>query len=353
MTAAKDQGGIDVVSAVRRHATATPHRVALTWLTGFTDPLDITYGELDDTAAAVAAALRARVGVGDRVLVVRPPGLDFVTVFLGCLYAECVPIPVYPLLDNDDNVATVRRVLADSGAAVAWAGDETIADVVGRTLDVSTLWAVSADRHRPDGTLAANRLAFLQYTSGSTGHPRGVMVGHGNLTANLAAIRTAFRHDADSVVLSWLPAYHDMGLIGNILHPLHTGCHAYLASPLDFLRQPLRWPTAIARYHVTTSGAPNFAYDLVVRAAADGSPELDLSTWRTAYCGAEPVSHLTLRRFADLLAPHGFRREAFVPCHGLAEATLLVTSADVGEGLTVRPGPVVSCGTPRDCRVAR
>ncbi|OLF14718.1 non-ribosomal peptide synthetase [Actinophytocola xanthii] len=348
---------VDLVAAVLRHAASDPDRVALTWLDGLAEPGEsVTYGALDDLAATVAGTLLANARPGDRVLLVQPPGLGFVTAFLGCLYAGCVPVPVYPLVDTEDNVAIVRRVLADSGAVLAWTADQGAADHLARILPVPVHWKTGADRYRPDRGARPDQLAFLQYTSGSTADPRGVMVTHGSLAANLTAIAAAFGHDADTVVLSWLPAYHDMGLIGNILHPLHTGFPAYLASPLDFISRPLNWPTAVARFGVTTSGGPNFAYDLIVRAAGrDGVPELDLSAWRVAYCGAEPVSARTLGRFAELLAPRGFRADALVPCYGLAEATLLVTSAPVGRRMVTAPAPdggqAVSCGVPRDCEV--
>ncbi|MFJ5294430.1 AMP-binding protein [Streptomyces sp. NPDC088348] len=349
----------DLVGAIRARAEREGTAVALSWLTDLKDRTDSrTCAQLDDGAAAVAAALLAEVAPGDRVLLIQPPGLDFVTSFVGCLYAGCVPVPVYPLLDTEENRAKVRRIQEDSGSKAAWTSDAAMAEYVAQTLGVPVLWRTGEDRYVPSESPAPDTLAFLQYTSGSTAEPRGVMVTHGNLTANLTAIRDAFQHTVDSVVLSWLPAYHDMGLIGNILHPLHTGCHAYLASPIDFIRNPMAWPAAVHTYRVTTSGAPNFAYELLARTAdRDGLPAgLDVSGWRTAYSGAEPVSPDTLRRFADALAPAGFADDAFVPCYGLAESTLLVTSVPVGTGASTRTcrdgDQAVTCGVPRDCEVA-
>ncbi|WP_433549070.1 AMP-binding protein [Streptomyces sp. CA-294286] len=348
----------DLVGAVRERAEREGDAVALSWLADLDRSTDSrTCAELDDGAAAVAAALLAEARPGDRVLLVQPPGLDFVTAFLGCLYAGCVAVPVYPLLDTPEDRAKVRRIQEDSGARLAWTSDASMAGYVGDALGIPVLWRTDAGRHIPDRSPDPDTLAFLQYTSGSTAEPRGVMVTHGNLTANLTAIRDAFHHDRGSVVLSWLPAYHDMGLIGNILHPLHTGCRAYLASPIDFIRNPLAWPSAVHAYGVTTSGAPNFAYDLVARTIArDGLPDgLDLSGWRTAYSGAEPISAATLRRFAEALAPAGFRDDAFVPCYGLAESTLLVASVPVGTGASTRSSSdgqaIVTCGVPRGCEI--
>ncbi|SCL14606.1 Acyl-CoA synthetase (AMP-forming)/AMP-acid ligase II [Micromonospora nigra] len=347
-----------LADALRAHGRHRADRVAFTWLGDLTHPAGrLTYAEADAAAARVGARLEESTAPGDRVLLVHPPGLGFVTAFLGCLYAGRVPVPVYPVLDSVTGAQTVGRIVADSGAALAWTSDETMADLARRVLDIPAEW-------RPaDGPLARPvpvdpaAPAFLQYTSGSTGAPKGVVVTHRGLVANLRSIASAFDHDESAVVLSWLPAYHDMGLIGNLLHPLHAGIPAYLAAPKDFVRNPVAWLRAIGELGVTTSGAPNFAYDLVIRSLERAPVEgLDLSGWRKAYSGAEPVSAGTLDRFAELLAPAGFRREAFIPCYGLAEATLLVTAVPPGTGARTRASAdgteVVSCGVPYGCEVA-
>ncbi|MFI0418774.1 amino acid adenylation domain-containing protein [Spongiactinospora sp. 9N601] len=345
------------MSAIRGHALRRPGQTALVWLRDLTEPDgQATYAELDDAAAAVAAALSARAAPGDRIILFQPPGLGFVTAFLGCLYAGCVPVPVYPLLDSEENTGLVRRIATDCGARSVWVPDDATARAAEAALDIPALWETTAERHLPVTAEAPDAPAFLQYTSGSTGTPKGVVVTHGNLAANLAAITSAFRHDTGTTLLSWLPAYHDMGLIGNILHPLTLGCRAYLASPLDFVRRPLAWIESISRLGVTTSGGPNFGYDLVIRdLEREGVPDVDLRHWRTAYSGAERVSPHTLRRFTELLAPRGFHAEAFVPCYGLAESTLLVTSVTVGRGFATGTSSTgvaaVSCGEPRDCEV--
>ncbi|WP_089156173.1 AMP-binding protein [Micromonospora sp. NBS 11-29] len=347
----------DLIGALRTHARTRGDRTALTWLGDLARPTGaLTYAELDDAAARVGARLRASTAPGDRVLLVHPPGLGFVTAFLGCLHAGRVPVPVYPVLDSEHGARTVRRIVEDSGASLAWTSDATLAELATRVLGIPADWRPGDAPAAPEPVDPAAP-AFLQYTSGSTGAPKGVVVTHGNLVANLRSIAHAFAHDDSAVVLSWLPAYHDMGLIGNLLHPVHAGIPAYLAAPTDFIRNPVGWLRAIGEYGITTSGAPNFAYDLVLK-ALDRAPAagLDLAGWRKAYSGAEPVSAATLDRFAELLAPAGFRREAFIPCYGLAEATLLVTSVPPGVGPRTRAAAdgteVVSCGVPYGCEVA-
>jgi len=310
----------------------------------------LSYGELDRRARAVGARLQAAGAAGERALLLYPPGLDFIAAFFGCLYAGAVAVPAYPpragrtqpRLRSIAGDARPRVVLTTAAVAVK-AEDlrEQIPELAGAA------WIVTEDL---DGGLAegwtpprigSETLAFLQYTSGSTAAPKGVMVTHGNLLHNERMIGAAFGMDEESVVVGWLPLYHDMGLIGNVLQPLHAGGRCVLMSPVSFLQRPMRWLEAISRYRGTVSGGPNFAYELCARKA---SPEalagLDLSSWRVAYNGAEPVRASTLERFAAVFAPSGFKKEAFYPCYGLAEATLFVTG---GHGSGVERERV-SCG---------
>jgi acyl-CoA synthetase (AMP-forming)/AMP-acid ligase II len=180
-------------------------------------------------------------------------------------------------------------------------------------------------------------VAFLQYTSGSTGQPKGVAVTHGNLLANEETIRIAFGHDAETVFAGWLPLHHDMGLVGNILQPLYLGIHSVLMSPVAFAQRPIRWLAAVSRYRATTSGAPNFAYELCARRVTEEQLSgLDLSSWQVAFCGAEPVRAETLERFAQRFAPVGFKRESFYPCYGMAEATLFVSGGTPRRGAVIK-----------------
>ncbi|MFI7503302.1 amino acid adenylation domain-containing protein [Streptomyces sp. NPDC049687] len=341
------------LDSVRRAAAATPAKVALRFLADGeqeTDHLD--YAALDRRARAAAVSLAARCAPGDRVLLLCRPGLEFAVAFLATLYAGCTAVPVAPpgltlatvasltaIADDADPALIVRHevetqeVLTDSVPVVEY-GDLLHAD--------PEAW--TAPDLRPDG------LAFLQYTSGSTGTPRGVMVSHANLLANQAQIGRVFGGGADDVIVSWLPVHHDMGLVGGLLHALYLGASAVLMPPTAFLRRPLRWLRAISAHRGTISPAPDFAYALCADAAADeaASGDLDLSSWRIACNGSEPVRADTLRHFTAAFAPSGFSAGAFCPSYGMAEATLLIS----GDGRDTAPrtvvfGPgheVVSCG---------
>ncbi|HEY0782568.1 MAG TPA: AMP-binding protein, partial [Thermoanaerobaculia bacterium] len=257
----------------------------------------------------------------------------------GCLYAGVVAVPAYPPRANDrrqERLAAIARdaeprAILTTGAIVAsLAGREGLAArlpelAAARFVATDELPAsLGADRDAPEPE--PRSIAFLQYTSGSTATPKGVQVTHANLLANERMIGAAFGMSAESVVVGWLPLYHDMGLIGNVLQPLFCGGRCVLMSPVAFLQRPRRWLEAIARHRATTSGGPNFAYELCVRKVPpEDRRGLDLSSWTVAFNGAEPVRAATLARFAEAFAPCGFRREALYPCYGLAEATLFVT----------------------------
>ena len=187
-------------------------------------------------------------------------------------------------------------------------------------------FGVNSSKWQEPALVSPDTLAFLQYTSGSTGKPKGVMVTHGNLLHNEQMIQKAFGHTSQSGVVGWLPLFHDMGLIGNVLQPLYLGIPCILMSPIAFLQKPVRWLQAISRYKATTSGGPNFAYDLCVQKITPQQLQsLDLSSWEVAFNGAEPVRAQTLERFAATFEPCGFRYSAFYPCYGMAETTLMVS----------------------------
>ncbi|MFD5824368.1 AMP-binding protein [Lentzea sp. NPDC060358] len=323
--------GHTLVDVLRERAAATPGREALVFADG--EPAAVTDAELDREARAVASALREHAVDGDRVLILLPPGRAYVTAFLGCLYAGLVAVPQYPPTARRGGgavlaVATDARVAVAVGdAAVIRAvteGHPALAAAVPVWLDAAAVPPAPADESwrgpRPDA------LALLQYTSGSTGTPKGVMVRHDNLVHNSAVIASAIGAHPGSRSVSWLPPYHDMGLIGGILQPLHSGFTGVLMAPMSFLRDPVRWLDAISRYRASFSVAPDFGYlECARRISAEAAAALDLSCWEHAMIGAEPIRPSTLDEFAERFAPSGFRRSAFHPCYGLAEATLFVT----------------------------
>ncbi|HEV7506310.1 MAG TPA: amino acid adenylation domain-containing protein [Thermoanaerobaculia bacterium] len=292
----------------------------------------LTYAELDARARAIGASLQAAGADGERVALLLPPGPDFIASFFGCLYAGAVAVPALPPRPRGAD-PRLQAICRDARPRVVLAAADKLTALETAAAGIPELAAAhrmapaterAADWRRPD--VGPESLAFLQYTSGSTSSPKGVMVSHGNLLHNEELIRQAFAQSSGSVVLGWLPLYHDMGLIGTVLQPLYTGAVSYLMTPGAFLQRPARWLEAISRYRATTSGGPNFAYELCVRKVGAAEREaLDLSSWEVAFNGAEPVRAGTLRRFAEAFAPCGFRAAAFRPCYGLAEATLLVS----------------------------
>ncbi|HET9143044.1 fatty acyl-AMP ligase [Actinophytocola sp.] len=323
------------VDLIRRRATEDPGGTAYTFTAGG-QAERLGYGELEHAARSVAVGLREIAAPGDRVLVMCSPGLRFVVAFAAALYAGVIAVPVYP----PTNPRSLTRLagIAQDAKPVALVADAPVLALLA-TLDdgqlgdlpllaVEDFPATGADLPglpRPDD------VAFLQYTSGSTGDPKGVVVTHGNLVHNSEVIRDRMALSRDSVCVSWLPPYHDMGLVGGILQPLHTGFHGVLLTPLEFLQRPLCWLEAVSAYGGTVSGGPDFAFDLCVqRYDPETGPELDLRSWAVAFSGSEPIKSRTLQRFAEHFASCGLRRTALYPCYGLAEATLFVSGGPVG-----------------------
>ena len=302
---------------------------------GETEESRLTYQELELQAKAIAASLQSLEMAGERALLLYPPGLEFVTAFFGCLYAGVIAVPAYPPRRNQ-NMSRLQALVTEAQAKVALTTESLLSNIESRFAEnpefpeLHWLTTDNIAKERAQSWLEpgvnSHTLAFLQYTSGSTGTPKGVMITHGNLLHNERAIAQSFGHTEDTVVVGWLPLFHDMGLIGNVLQPLYLGRPCFLMSPVDFLQKPLRWLQAISRYKATTSGGPNFAYDLCLRKITpEQRASLDLSSWEVAFTGAEPVRAETLEQFAETFKSCGFRREAFYPCYGMAETTLFVT----------------------------
>lgn len=327
--------GENWVDFFRRRVAQHPAKRAVTFLeNGETEAGHLTFAQLDRRAQSVAARLQAVGACDERVLLIFASGLDFVAAFLGCLYAGAVAVPLHPprLNRNLDRLDTIVENATPSFVLTTAAILERIESHVPTGFPLQWL-ALEAEDDRSSEwrppALSAGSLAFLQFTSGSTAAPKGVRITHGNLICNHRMIGAAFEQTADFTLVSWLPLFHDMGLIGTLLQGLFAGNHCVLMPPEAFVLKPVRWLQAISRYAAQASGGPNFAYDWCVRKITPQQcAGLDLRPWELAFCGSEPVRGATLQRFSHTFAPWGFRKSAFYPCYGLAEATLFVAGGD-------------------------
>ena len=318
-----------LIDRLNDHAARHPSDIAITFLTtGDAASEDLTYAQLREAALGLSGALQAHGLQGRRVLLCFPSGLPFVTALLACMYAGAVPVPVAPPRARDDSgFRRIERIARDCSAIAILCTDQIFdahrfrndPAVDARWLSVPDLGGGAS----APAAVSVDDIAFLQYTSGSTAEPRGVIVTHANLASNIAATTEFMGIDAATVFVSWLPLHHDMGLIGMLLQAVYGGNRLVLMSPQHFLQRPRRWLEAMDRFGGHLSGAPNFAYDLCVkRVAPETRAALDLSRWRVAFNGAEPVRASTLAAFGDAFAVAGFSRGAFFPCYGLAETTL-------------------------------
>jgi acyl-CoA synthetase (AMP-forming)/AMP-acid ligase II/3-oxoacyl-(acyl-carrier-protein) synthase/acyl carrier protein len=325
-----------VSNLLRRRAERTPGATAFIFLeNGELESARLSFAQLDERARAIAAALQTVTGAGERALLLYPPGLDFICAFVACLYAGVVAVPAYPPRPNR-SLSRLQAIAENAAAAVALSTVAMLTQLERHRGDcevIRRLQLLSTDSDLPtsaddwkEPATRSSTMAMLQYTSGSTGDPKGVMVTHANILSNMEAIRTACGLNEETVTVSWLPVFHDMGLFGYVLQPLYLGTPSVLMDPAAFVQKPVRWLQAITKYRGTASGGPNSAFDLCIRRIGDAAKrELDLSSWRTAFNGAEPVRADTIERFCAAFASCGFRRHAMYPCYGLAEATLFVT----------------------------
>jgi acyl-CoA synthetase (AMP-forming)/AMP-acid ligase II len=360
-----------LVGALRSAADNNGDAVAYTfWQPDGSEPA-LSRGELDHRARAIGARLAERLAPGSRALLVYGPGLDFVQAFFGCLYAGVIAVPVYPPRPDRmvEGLASLELILADTGSE-ALLCDALVAafadDIRLLSPRLADLWWLETSAipsatggNWVDPGVNPDTVAYLQYTSGSTGNPKGVVLRHRHLLSNQAQIRELMALGDDTVFASWLPLYHDMGLVGCVMQPLYLQIPSHLMAPTDFLAKPLRWLQLVSRHAATISGGPNFAFELCVRKVTDADlADLDLSSWQVAFCGAEPVRGDTMDRFGNRFAAAGFEKRALLPCYGLAEASLIVTGAPASTGH--RPihrgreagGEVISVGRPAtDVRV--
>ncbi len=372
----KDLPWTTLVEILQHRAQATPDTIAYSFLGSRLDESPCTYGELHARALAVAARLSTVVKEDDRVLVCHLPGLDYIAAFYGCLYAGAIAVPVYPpqYYKSFDRIRSIIEDARPRAALTSTAIAQKLASHVHAAARPPFDWIVNedpagADAGRPMPVpRRGDSIAFLQYTSGSTAEPKGVMLSHRNLLDNLQAIQKNFQSHAGSVGCIWLPPYHDMGLIGGILQPLFAGFPVYLMSPMAFVLRPIKWLEAITHFAATISGGPNFAFDLcVARIRPEEMSHLDLRSWKVAFCGAEPIRASSLAAFRAKFEPVGLPPHALHPCYGLAEASLMVTAsgysaplvtqtldaealaADVARPAAGRPGrTLVGCGTAID-----
>ncbi|MFI2612151.1 fatty acyl-AMP ligase [Kitasatospora sp. NPDC018619] len=307
------------------------------------------YAELDASARRLAVWLQQRCAPGDRALLLYPQGLSFVRAFLGCLYAGVAPVVAPPAGGDRRQQERTAAVARDAGTRVAlteaaeletlagWLAESGLGEVAAAATDDDATFAGVDPREWARPVLDASSTAFLQYTSGSTSTPRGVIVSHGNLEHNARVLTDSFGFTPAMPTCSWLPMFHDMGLILTLLTPLYLGSTTVLLAPADFLRRPQRWLELISRHRAAITAAPNFAFDLCVRRVTDEQiAELDLSGWLVAVSGAEPIDPATLARFTERFAPAGFRAETFAPGYGLAETTLGVSGTPLDEAPVVR-----------------
>ncbi|XLS29490.1 non-ribosomal peptide synthase/polyketide synthase [Flavobacteriaceae bacterium M23B6Z8] len=325
---------LTIIDKLVRHSKTSPDKIVYRFLeNGEDETCSFTYAELESKTSLIAANILQHTKKGERALLLYPSGLDFIAAFLACLRAGVIAVPAYPpsgkrrlsrlegiVKDCKANLILSTENIAAKGKN--WFGQsEVLKDVSWLLTDtLEELYSSEIDK------IQEQDIAFLQYTSGSTGDPKGVMVSHRNLYHNELLIRDAMNHDVDLVIVGWLPVYHDMGLIGNLLQPLFMGGTSVFMPPTAFIQKPLKWLQAITKFKATTAGAPNFAYDLCVSAIKkEDLDALDLSSWKVAYNGSEPIKHTTLEQFATYFKGCGFDAKSYMPCYGMAETTLFVS----------------------------
>ncbi|TWT38752.1 aminotransferase class I/II-fold pyridoxal phosphate-dependent enzyme [Blastopirellula retiformator] len=320
-----------LLEALRKHVDSHGDKTAFTFLKSDEETISISFRELDASAQQIARRLLTVARPGDRALLMYQAGITFIEAFLGCLYAGIVAVPAYPPKRNRnaDRILTIAQDCTPKLLLCSTETRQNVEGVIAKSVPGASL--VVTDQ-LPDGDnvelpeLRPDQLAFLQYTSGSTASPKGVMVTHGNIVANELLIQKYFQFSLETVMVSWLPMFHDMGLIGGILGPLFVGAPSILMAPNTFLRDPMKWLETVSKYKATVTGAPNFAYELCAkRITLEEKRTLDLSSLNVAFNGSEPVRAETLERFTREFAECGFHPDAFFPCYGMAETTLLVS----------------------------
>ncbi len=339
-----DSNVSNLVELLQRRSRQQPQQQAYTFLQNGTEATEhLTYEELDQKAQTLAAHLQTVAKPGERALLIYSAGLEFVRAFFGCLYAGIVPVPIQPprLHRSPDRLQAIAQdaqvtIVLTTESFLSKLTEKVSMGALKHINSMATDNLTSQSSFGSPPTILRDTLAFLQYTSGSTGTPKGVMVSHGNLLNNLNTIKQAFQLTPESVSVSWLPHYHDMGLIDGILEPLYTGFLGVLMPPTAFLQNPISWLAAISHYRATHSGGPNLGYELCInKITTEQQQGLDLSSWLSAYNGAEPIRPETLEKFAAKFQSCGFQSHYLYPCYGMAESTLMITGGNLEDEPTI------------------
>ncbi|MEO0756446.1 MAG: fatty acyl-AMP ligase [Cyanobacteria bacterium J06648_16] len=340
-----------LVELLQHRAQQQPEDLAYQFLEdGKREGAAYTYAQLDQQARAIAAFLQQQEVKGERALLLYPQGVEVVAAFCGCLYSGIIAIPVPPPDAGrmKRTLPRLREIVKDAAATMVLSNARIIALIKDSGLEFPEFDAmrwVDTEQIEPelaegwtDPEVDKDVLAYLQYTSGSTSTPKGVMLSHYNLMHHSAYLQRACGYTADGPTVTWMPYFHDYGLVEGLIQPMYNGAPCYIMAPLAFVKRPLRWLQAIQKYGATHSQAPNFAYDLCVRRIRESQREgLDLSSWKSAGNAAEPINPRVMRDFYETFKPHGFEWETFAPAYGLAEATLLVSSTPVGQAPKILP----------------
>lgn len=331
---------LDLISILNQRANQTPNQLAYIFLKNRENQeQNITYQQLSQHSKNIAIKLQSLIPEGSRALLLYPQGLEFINAFLGCLYAGIIAVPAYPPKRNQ-KMSRLAAIIKDAEPQIILTTSSILESIKEKLTDIvdssAVQWLATDNLNNEEElsyifpNISSDSLAFLQYTSGSTGTPKGVMISHGNIVHNSASIQKAFELTEKSVSVTWLPSFHDMGLIDGIIQPLYTGFLGVILPPESFLQRPILWLQAITKYRATHSGSPNLGYELCVeKIAAEEQKNLDLSSWVSAYSGAEPIRRRTLENFITKFQSSGFQSQYFYPCYGMAEATLMITGGNI------------------------
>jgi acyl-CoA synthetase (AMP-forming)/AMP-acid ligase II len=324
-----------ITEALDSHAVENGSKLAFEFI-GKTDMecTTLTFEELRNRSLYTAGYLQTKPVYPKVAILLYPQGLEFISAFMACLYAGVIAVPVH-IPNAKQGLTFLKNIIADSGATMIctnentknYMSDQVDSDQFGLVEWIATDSIKEQYEYKPNlVNFDGSSIAFLQYTSGSTGFPKGVIVSQENIVKNEMMIQDAFSNSFDDRFVTWLPMFHDMGLLGGVLQPIFVGMSSYVFSPLDFIQKPFRWLEAISKYKATKSGAPNFAYQLCVdKVTEEQMAQIDLSSWHVAFNGAEPINAKTLEAFANKFETCGFKRRALFPCYGMAETTLFVS----------------------------